>query len=326
MIYKNYELKKLDLNLNNFLLIYGKNEGLKEDIISEIKLRKYNKILKYEEKDVLKNPEFIYSEILTESLFEEKKIIIIKQNTDKILTIIENLQHKKIKDILIIIDANILEKKSKLRIFFEKEKKFICIPVYEDTHETLTKLTLNFLKEKNISISQENINLIVSRTNGDRSVLKNELIKIYFFTKNGKKITSENLLKLTNLIDNHSISELVDNCLAKNRKKTISILNENNFSAEDCIVIIRIFLNKLKRILGLLKEYEKNKNLNNVISFAKPPIFWKDKEIIKQQIMNWKSNNIKKLIYEISETERQIKINHINPINIVLNFILTKSS
>ena len=326
MIYKSYELKKLDLNLNNFLLIYGKNEGLKEDIISEIKLRKYNKILKYEEKDVLKNPEFIYSEILTESLFEEKKIIIIKQNTDKILTIIENLQHKKIKDILIIIEANILEKKSKLRIFFEKEKKFICIPVYEDAHETLTKLTLNFLKEKNISISQENINLIVNRTNGDRSVLKNELIKIYFFTKNGKKITSENLLKLTNLIDNHSISELVDNCLAKNRKKTISILNENNFSAEDCIVIIRIFLNKLKRILGLLKEYEKNKNLNNVISFAKPPIFWKDKEIIKQQIMNWKSNNIKKLIYEISETERQIKINQINPINIVLNFILTKSS
>ena len=327
MIYKSYELKKLDLNLNNFLLIYGKNEGLKEDIISEIALKKIDsKILRYEEKEIIHNPEFIYSEILTESLFEEKKIIIIKQATDKILSIIENLQDKKIKDIFIIINTAVLEKRSKIRALFEKEKRFICMPTYEDTHETLVKLAQNFLREKKIVISQANINLIVARANGDRGVLRNELKKIYFFTKNGKKITSERLLKLTNLIENHSISELIDSCLAKNKKKTINILNENNFNTEDCIAITRIFLNKSKRVLGLLKEYEKNKNLDNVISGAKPPIFWKDKEIVKRQISNWKPNNMNKLIYEISDIECQIKNNHINPINIVLDFILAKST
>ena len=104
---------------------------------------------------------------------------------------------------------------------------------------------------------------------------------------------SDNIIKLTNLVENHSISDLIDQCLAKNKKKTIWILNENNFSNEDCVMIARIFLNKLKRNLILRKNFEKTKNIELTISSAKPPIFWKDKEIVKQQIYNWNAENIK---------------------------------
>ena len=154
----------------------------------------------------------------------------------------------------------------------------------------------------------------------------NELEKIEFFSKNRKKITTENISKLINLSENRSITELIDNCLAKNSKKTIHILNENNFSNEDCILITRVFLNKAKKILKLTKEFEKNNNIDLTISSAKPPIFWKDKEITKQQIYKWKTNNIKNLIFKINDIEFLLKQNLNNSINLITDFLLEQSS
>ena len=181
--------------------------------------------------------------ILSKSLFEPQKFIIIKRATDKILKIIETLHLKNLEDTTIILNSDNLEKKSKLRSFFEKNKTLVCVPFYPDNDQTLSKLAYNFLRDKKISISSSNINLIVNKCSGDRETLINELQKIEYFSKNGKKINSENISKLINLSENHSISELVDNCLAKNKKKIISILNENNFSNEDCIMIVRSFIN-----------------------------------------------------------------------------------
>ncbi|MDA8612932.1 DNA polymerase III subunit delta, partial [Candidatus Pelagibacter bacterium] len=249
-----------------------------------------------------------------------------KRATDKILKIIENLQQKNLEDTTIILNSEILEKKSKLRSFFEKNKELICVPFYPDNDQTLSKLAYNFLKEKKISISSSNINLIVNKCSGDRETLINELQKIELFTKNGKQINSNSISKLINLSENHSISELIDNCLAQNKKKIINILNENNFSNEDCIMIVRSFLIKSKKLLALSEAFETNKNIDLTISLAKPPIFWKEKEITKQQILKWSSKNIKQLIYSLSEAELQIKKNINNSINLITDFILFQSS
>jgi len=324
MIIKSYEINKINPVLNNFLLFYGKNEGLKNEI-TKIIIKEQSNVLHYDEKEILDNENDFIESILTKSLFEEKKIIIIKRSTDKILKIIENLYSKNIEDI-IIFNADNLEKKSKLRSYFEKNKKLICVPFYPDNSQTLSKLAYNYLKGKKIVISQANINLIINKCNGDREALLNELQKIECYSIGGKKITSENIVQLTNLIENHSISELVDNCLAKNKKKIISILNENNFNNEDCIVISRLFLNKSKKLLQLSTEFKENKNIELTISTAKPPIFWKDKEITKKQINQWKPENIKELIYKLSEIELLIKKNINNSINLITDFILEQSA
>ncbi len=325
MIIKSFEANKIDINISCFLLLYGKNDGLKIDIINNLTHGK-NNIYNYEEKEILDNYNNFIEDVLSKSLFEKEKIIIIKRATDKILKIIEELNEKDLDDLIIIINSDNLEKKSKLRSFFEKSKKFICVAFYPDTDQTLSKFTYNFLKEKNISVSPANVNLIVSKCHGDRGTLLNELKKLEYFGKNGKKITTENIAKLTNLIENHSISELIDNCLAKNEKRIISILNENNFSNEECILITRTFLNKSKKILKLTSEFEINKNIELTISSSKPPIFWKDKEITKQQIYKWSPKNIKKLIYKLSDVELLIKKNINNSINLITDFILDQSS
>jgi len=327
MILKSHEISKINLKKNNLVLFYGKNEGLKIEEISKIISTNLDKdILNYEEKEILENQNNFIENILSKSLFEKEKIIIIKRATDKILKIIDDIITKNLEDLTIIINADILEKKSKLRSFFEKDKKLICVPFYPDNEQTLSKLAYNFLRDKKISISSSNINLIVNKCSGDRETLINELQKIEYFSKNGKKIDSENISKLINLIENHSVSELVDNCLAKNNKKIINILNENNFSNEDCIMIIRSFLIKAKKLLILSTTFEINKNIDLTISSAKPPIFWKEKEITKQQIYKWKPKNIKKLIYTLAETELQIKKNINNSINLITDFILNQAS
>ena len=325
MIIKSFEINKIDFDQNKLVLFYGKNEGFKNEATNNL-IKDKDEITKYEEKEVLENINDFIESILSKSLFESEKIIIIKRATDKILKIIDEIDSKNIEDIKIILNADNLEKKSKLRSLFEKNKKYVCVPFYPDTEQTLSKLTFNFLKKKNISISQSNINLIVNKCNGDRETLLNELNKIEYFSKNGKKITAENIAKLTNLIENHGISELIDNCLAKNKKKIVNILNENNFNNEDCILITRTFLNKAKKILKLSSEFQNNKNIDLTISSAKPPIFWKDKEITKQQIYKWTPENIKQLIYKLSEIELLVKKNINNSINLITDFILNEAS
>ena len=325
MIFKSYEINKINQNINHLILFYGKNEGLKNEALDFL-IKDKNNISNYEEKEILDNENNFIENILSKSLFDKEKIIIIKRATDKILKIIETLHQKNLDDITIILNSDNLEKKSKLRSLFGKNKNLICVPFYPDNDQTLSKIAYNILKDKKISISPSNLNLIVNKCSGDRENLINELKKIEYFTKNGKKIDSENLSKLINLSENHSISELIDNCLAKNKKKIIGILNENNFNNEDCIMITRSFLIKAKKLLALSKEFESNKNIDLTISSAKPPIFWKEKEIIKQQIYKWKPKNIKELIYELSETELLIKKNINNSINLITDFILGQSS
>jgi len=324
MIFKSYEINKINLNINHLVLFYGKNEGLKNEAL-DILIKNKKSVSNYEEKEILDNEIVFIENILSKSLFENEKSIIIKRATDKILKVIEIFHLKDLENTTIIINADNLEKKSKLRSFFEKDKNLICVPFYPDNDQTLSKLAYNFLKDKKISISPSNINLIITKCSGDREVLMNELKKIEFFCKNGKKISSENISKLINLNENYSISELIDNCLAKNKKKTINILNENNFNNEDCIMITRSFLIKAKKLLALSKTFENNKNMDLTISSAKPPIFWKEKEITKQQIYKWKSENVKQLIYSLNEIELQIKKNINNSINLITDFILLQS-
>ena len=325
MIIKSYDLNKINLEQNKFFLFYGKNEGLKNELTNNLLKDKEN-IAKYDEKEILDNTNIFLENIFSQSLFENEKIIIIKRVTEKIFKVIEEIEEKNVEDIKIIFNADILEKKSKLRSFFEKSKEYVCIAFYPDTNQVLSKLTYNFFNKKKISISPANINLIVNKCNGDREILFNELDKIDCFNKNGKKITEEIIIKLTNLIENHSISELVNNCLAKNTKKIINILNENNFSNEDCILITRSFLLKSKKILKLSSEFQSNKNINLTISSSKPPIFWKDKEITKQQIYKWTPESIRKLIYSLNEIELLVKKNINNSINLITDFILDQSS
>ena len=325
MIIKYYEANKISLDENKFLLFYGKNDGHKTEITENL-IKSRQNILTYEEKEILDNSNDFIESLISKSLFESEKIIIIKRATDKILKIFENIISKNINDLNIIINADNLEKKSKLRTYFEKDKKFVCVAFYPDNEQTLFKLAYNFLKGKKIPISSSNLNLIVAKCNGDREQLINELIKVEYYSKTGKKITSESISKLTNLNENHDVSELVNSCLIKNKKRVIHILNENNFSNEDCILITRTFLNKSKKMLILSNEYEINKNIELTISSSKPPVFWKDKEITKQQLYIWTTRDIKNLIYKISELELLLKMNINNSINLVNDFILDQAS
>ena len=326
MIIKSFEISKINFNKNNFYLLYGENEGYKNEVIKKYFEKIYpNSIYRHDENQILDDKDKFLNGLLSKSFFDIKKLIIISRVSDKIVDFIEEIISKNIKDITIILSAKILEKKSKLRNFFEKEKKIICVPFYADSNQTLNSIVLKFFKEKKISISQQTINLLIERCRGNRDNLNNELEKIENFSKSEKKINSDDILKLTNLAENYNATELTDNCLAKNIKKTTNILNENHYSTEDCILITRTLLIKTKRLLKIQEEINSNKNIEEVVANFKPPIFWKDKEIVKKQIANWPLKKIKNMITNINNIELLIKKNSINSLNILSDFIITQT-
>jgi len=326
MILKLFELNKLKLENYNFYLFYGDNEGLKEETIINFFQKKYqDKIHKYEEKEILDNIINFYNNVLTKSFFDNEKLIIINRVSDKIRVVIEELIDKKPEDIQFILNSKNLEKKSNLRKLFEKEKSAICIPFYEDNNQTLNSIVSQFFRNKKISISQQLINILIERSRGDRKNLNNELKKIENFSINKKNISIQEIIKLTNLADNYSASELIDHSLAKNTRKTVTILSENNYSDEDNIVIIRTLLAKLKRLVKIYELVDENNNIEQAISKCKPPIFWKDKPLITQQVKSWNKDILKDLIYKTNEIEFLVKKNSVQAKNILADFIINNS-
>ena len=324
-------IKSFDLNKNsfkeNFYLLYGENQGYKDQIIRSKFKDKYSECThSYDENEILNNQESFYNELISKSFFEKEKLIIINRATDKIKDIIEEIIEKNISDLVLVLNSNTLIKKSKLRNLFEKNKYTICVPFYEDNNQTLSAIASLFFREKKISISNQTINLITARSRGDRQNLNNELKKIESFLIDKKKINLEDIIKLTNLAENYNVSELIDSCLSKNKKKTIHILNENNYSLEDCILIIRSMLMKSKRLITLCKKATLTKDIETVLSSFKPPIFWKDKEIVKQQINSWSCENAEKLTYEINEIELLIKKYSASSVNILSDFIIEQAT
>ena len=319
MIIKSYELKKIS-NKNNVILIYGENEGLKKEISTKIKNQFSGKEINYEENDVLKNLDEFRNLIKNHSLFDDKKVITIRRCTEKIYQIIFEIVDYNMED-LIIIDCGTLDKRSKLRNFFEKSKKAVIIPTYKDDYQSLINISRDFFSQNKISISQETLSLLVSRCNGDRGYLKLELEKISNYMTEKKNISLEEIYKLTNLYENYSATELVDSSLLKNAKKTCNILNESNYSQDDTFLIIRILLQKSKRILSLINEINTGKNIDNALQEHRPPIFWKDKPVLKQQIKMWNYDKIKDLISKINSLEILIKKNNSLSVILLKDFI-----
>ena len=322
MIIKSFELEKLKSNKSNIHLIYGNNEGIKEDIIDSFYLKNFNgEILKYDEQEILNNKDEFISNLFIKSLFQESKLIIISRATDKLIGLITEILKRETLEVNIIIKSTNLEKRSKLRNLFEKDNQILCTPVYEDDVRSLNTIVNNFLKANKFSLSQEIKNILIDRSKGDRINLKNELSKLRNLQISKKKLTLEDVLKLSNLAENYSVFELSDNYLAKNSKRVSSILNENNYSSEDCILIIRTILNKSKRLLKIRNEIDNNTNVDQVLSSFKPPIFWKEKAIVKKQAQSWSTDEVKKIIFKINDLEAVVKKNTVNSMLFVSNFV-----
>ncbi len=323
MIIKNYELDKEEILNSNIFLFYGENEGYKNQIIEEVFLNKLKlNATRLDENEVINNFDNFITDLTNKSFFDYAKLIVISRVSEKIIKLIDELIDRKINDVKIVLNSNSLDKRSKLRSFFEKNKELICTPFYKDNDKSLSILANNFFKKNKLSAPQEIINLIVERSSGDRINLNNELNKIYLFSLNKEKINIEDVLELTNLAENYNISELADNCLSKNVKKINKIFNENIYSVEDCMLIIRTLLLKAKRLLEIKKINTSNKNVEDIILNFKPPIFWKDKEVVKNQVSKWNLKDAEKLIIDIHNIELEIKKNYYSSLNILSDFIL----
>jgi len=322
MIVKSLDLKK-NLKDNKNFLLYGVNSGLINQTINDVLKPNFSKnIHNYDEQEILSNPDQFKEDILNKSFFENDKLIIINRASDKIRNILEEAIKKQIDDLTIIVKSGILDKKSKLRNFFEKEKNTIAIAFYEDGYRELNSIIQKFFYDKKIKISSQSTNILIERSNGNRINLINELNKISNYLLNKKKIDYEEISKLTNLSENHKISDLTDHALANNKLKTLNIINENNLSSEDYILILKNFLYKIKRLKKLKKNLEENKNLESVISSYKPPIFWKEKDIIKNQLKIISLKKLNALSVKVNNLEKLIKQNSKVAGILLYNFVL----
>ena len=327
MIIKNFELERIKKSNLSLYLFYGQNEGLKKEVLENCFIKNFKGLVeRYDEKEVIENQEEIYSKIFNKSLFEKEKIILISRTSDKIVDFIERILEKNVSDIKIICLSEILEKKSKLRNLFEKDSQLICIPFYADENKKLTQLCGDFFKKINVPISREILNVIVDKCQGDRNNLNRELEKVEIFIDGNTNFDISDILKLISLSENYTVSELVDSCLSKNIKNTAKILNENNYTNDDCILILRTMLNKTKRLIKLRDDYDVTKNLDSTVSNFRPPIFWKDKDVIKKQLLKWDKKDSSELIFEINELEKLIKKNSENSLRITYDFVLSTAN
>ena len=327
MIIKSYEVKKNKsiFSKNNFYLLYGENYGLKKDIkkfiSTEIKQKDESiEILSLYEPEILENDENFYNFVYSGSLFGNKKVITIYESTDKIIEKINDVYKKYSEKIYLIFFSEILEKKSKLRNFFEKNKKTICIPCYLDNEKDLEIIALIELKKNNIILSREAINLLIEKSNLDRNNLRNEIEKIKSYSLNKKKLEIEEMRSLINFSGNYKNDTLVNECLCGNISQYKKIISELYTNTVNEILLLRILSSKVHRLLKIKEQENKSNNLDNLINTSKPAIFWKEKLLVKKQLSIWNIFDLKKIIDDINNTELLCKKNPQISNSIFFNF------
>ena len=316
MIIKSYELQKNASSFSkyNFFLLYGENQGLKKDIRKFIKStieqkEKSIEILSLYEDEILKNEENFYNFVYSGSLFNNKKIITVYGATDSITKKITDIYDKYPEDAFIIIFSDILEKKSKLRNFFEKNERTICIPCYLDNERDLRIIAQSEFKKNNIMVSQEIINLLIEKSNSDRNNLRNEIDKIRSYALNKKKLELDDVKSLINFSGDYKSNNFINECLCGNIKQYKKILSELYADTVNQILLLRILSSKTQRLVKIKAEENKSSNMDSLINATKPSIFWQEKPLVKKQLSIWNLNDLKKIIIEINNTELLCKKN-----------------
>ena len=260
MIIKSFELNKIKQSLFNTFLIYGDNEGLKDEILSTIITNSDDNLEKYDEKDLLEKKDEIFSSLLNKSFFETKKTLVIYRSTDKLVAFIDEVIIKSIKDVKIIVISQSLDKKSKLRSFFEKNKQTACIPVYPDDNIKLSNIATNYFKEQKISISRESINLIVEKCSSDRNNLKKELNSM-------KKISNKSQINFSkeNIIKNPNVNIYYQEvqCESSELKKFCDELKKEFKSG--LIILSTINNKKISIVVSVTKNISKNYNAVKIL-------------------------------------------------------------
>jgi len=329
MIIKSYEIKKNKSNVlkNNLFLLYGENVGLKKDIknfiVDELKQKNNDlEILSLYESEVINNRDNFYNLVYSGSLFSKKKIITINETTDKIIDIIKYVHEKCPQDIYLIFISNILDKKSKIRTLFEKEKELTCIPCYLDNERDLAAIAQLELKKNNIMLSRESINLLIEKSNADRNNLRNEIEKIIAYSHNKEKIEVDEIKTLINFSGDYKSDIFVNECLCGNIVQYKKIISEFYVNTINQILLLRILSNKIHRLLRIKEGTDESYNLDTILNTCKPPIFWKEKPIVKKQLALWKLKDLKEIITDINKTEILCKKNPHISTSIFLNFFM----
>ena len=309
MIYKSYLIEQnINLIKENLVLFYGENLGLKNDFKEKIKLDYKNKeIINFFQDSILLNEESFFAEVLNVSLFGTKKIFFVEQSNDKIFDIVKSIEPK-IDDQKIFLFADTLEKKSKLRSYFEKSNNTGAIACYLDSEINIKKVIVDKLKGFR-GLSSENINIIVDNCNLDRMKLNNEInkIKTYFKEKNIERNELEILL---NLKVNDNFNILKDEALNGNKIKTNKLLSDTTIDSEKNILYLSLINQRLNK-LAEASTLSGDTNLEDAINIIKPPIFWKDKPVFFFQAKKWNSNKIRKVLNKTYNLEIEFKSNSI---------------
>ena len=328
MLIKSYEISKKNLNSLNFFLIYGENIGLKQDIaksVLELKEKKNGKYkqLEFEEEEIIKNQNNFFNLIFSGSLFDEKKVIFINRTTDKLFNLISEISKKDVEDILIFFKADLLEKKSKIRKLFEKDKNLVCVACYQDSNFDLIKIINDEIKQTKIKLSTESINLLIERASGDRNNLKNEINKLKSFALNKQVISYDQVKELTNMARNYQNNYIVNICLNGDKKRLNKTLGENNFLLDNFFILLKIFSKKIHRLLKIKILNHSENNIDQIFNQIRPSIFWKEKEDVKKQVGLWNEKKLNLVIKKINEIELNCKKNHELATNITLDFLST---
>ena len=320
MIYKSYLVEKnIDHIKDKFVLFYGENLGMLNDFKENIKTANSEvEIIKFDNEDIIKNTEHFFKEVLNFSLFEKKKIFFINNANDKILSTIEEIGQK-IDQQKIYLFSSLLDKKSKLRSFFEKSKRHAIIPCYLDNEISIKNIILNKLKNFK-GLSPENINLITENCNNDRVKLNNELNKINLFFQD-KNLKKEELMSLLNVKVHDDFNALRDMAIKGDKTNTNKLLNNSIIDADKSTYYLA-FVNQRFGKLFSICELQKDKNIEQILNNIKPPIFWKEKPVILEQLKKWNIKRIKKVQSDIYNLEIKIKTTSTIDKNIIIKKLI----
>jgi len=330
MIFKDFKIKDIfGVNKKNpVILVYGPNEGLVRDNVNKLcfHFKKHDEAeeITLTEKNLDDEPNKIFDEIDTISMFNNKKIIFIESLKDKHVPLIEKLFESILENILVILKSDSLGKSSKLRKLFDTSEIHISIPCYEDDMKSIMNLVQDFEKKFNLQLERDVKNYLAHFLSNDRLISKSELEKIFLLQGNkSSPLSLHEVQAILNDVSSISLNKINESVMFGKTKATSKIIHKIFSEGIHSVALIRSLINYTMRIQLTQIELKKHKSFDEAIKILRPPVFWKEKNSFQNHCAVWPMQHIEKNLKVLLDAEYDCKSSGSLSNSICERYILT---
>ncbi|MGY8985081.1 MAG: DNA polymerase III subunit delta [Sphingomonadales bacterium] len=296
------------------VLIYGPDEGLVRERAHRISKQVVEdlsdpfNVVRPSLSQVIEEPSILLDELLSLSMVGGRRLVRLDGAEDKAYQGLEQALSGIPKDgekNLLVVTAGNLKPSSKIRKLFEGLEIAVTIACYADSSKDVEELIIEVLGANNLKADPQAISFLLNNLGSDRLISRSELEKIVLYAGDriDRVIKLEDVITLIGDSATLTLNDIASATTGGDLKRLDQLLERAQSQGENAIAIIRALSRRLQQFHLVKGLIEAGQPIDSAIGKLRPPLFFKEKDIFRNQLFLWSSQKLGKALLLLSDAE-----------------------